>query len=579
MRWGLACVVVALAACRERGPQRPPVVEHAEASPSASASASASAPPPPASRFASETTSAARTTNETIVFHKVRLDERGVLLPAQDVAAPFAEVARLGFRAFADIPKSENGYLPYFFSSMFKPTAAATFAPHTWLHNPTGLSAMLVRSSLRWYAWSGDRAPLDAARALVDHVLSHGLTAASDDWSRVPYASANAGELDYRGGEDAKHCDDHTACGRGDGRGFLEPDKVGEFGNALVALHRFTGERAYLEAAIRCADALAKHATPGDAERSPWPFRVDARTGKTVREAYTSNWIYTVAFFDALDALGKATDAHRAARDKAWAWLVSYPMKTMHWQAFFEDIPIAKKVGDNPNQYSAGETARYLLEHPEKDPEAVAHARAILAWIEKTFAVDVEAPNVGATPGHWHGAEVISEQAEDMAKMGSHTARFASVLARLYEATGEAELRERARRSFAWATYCIDARGVVKVGPDDREGYWFSDGYGDYMIHFLDGMAAVPAWAPSDAHVLRTDDVLVDVAYAAASVRYRGAGRGTEELRVPAPPKRVTVGGAEVAPSKGVLDVEAMPGGAALVTLRRKGAGAVTIEW
>ena len=517
---------------------------------------------------------------ERIVFHEVRLDEHGLLLPASDVEAPFAEIARLGFRAFVGIPAAANGKKPYYFSSMFTPMEGETFAPHTWLNNPTGFSAMLVRSSLRWYAWSGDRASFDAARALVDHVLSHGMTRIEDAWSRVPYASANAGELEYRGGDDVKYCDEHDACGRGDGRGFLEPDKIGEFGHALVSLYRFTGDATYLVAALRCADALASHVAPGDAEHSPWPFRVDAKTGKIVREPYTSNWVYTLAFFDALVAIGKATDAHRSARDVAWTWLRKYPMITMHWQGFFEDIPIHEKPGTNPNQYSAGETARFLLDHLDQDPDGVAHARAILAWIETTFAIDVDSP-AGKTPGHWYGAAVISEQQADMAKMGSHTARYASLVARLYEITDEPSLRERARRSFAWATYCVDDRGVVKVGPDDREGYWFSDGYGDFMIHFMDGIAAVPAWAPSaEAHVLRTNDVLVDVVYAAGQLRYRGVGRGTEVIRLPAAPKRLVVGGAElVAGKKSVPEVEAMPGGGALVTINRAQAQSVAIDW
>jgi hypothetical protein len=95
----------------------------------------------------------------------------------------------------------------------------------------------------------------------------------------------------------------------------------------------------------------------------------------------------------------------------------------------------------------------------------------------------------------------------------------------------------------------------------------------------------VPAWAPaSEAHVLRTSDVLVDVAYAAGSLRYRGTGEGTEEIRLPSMPKRVTFGGAELAPiasrdatsaageNASTLHVEPMPGGGALVTLRRASA-------
>jgi hypothetical protein len=533
------------------------------------------------SRLHRESDSKAKMPGERIVFHPVRLDEEGLLLPAVDVEAPLADVPKRGFAAFVRIPDAPSGKKPYFTSSMFEPGTGFEFKTHGWLHNPTGLSAMLVRSSLHWLAYSGDRAPLDAARALVDHVLAHGLTPETDAWSRVPFASANPGELEFRGGDDVKFCDDHQACGRGDGVGFLEPDKVAELGHALVLLHRATGDAAYLDAAIRCADALAKHVRPGDGEHSPWPFRVDAATGKFVREEYTSNVVPAIALFDALEALGKATDAHRAARDRALAWLLKWPLATMHWQAYFEDIPIYEQPGTNPNQYSAGEAARWLLDHPERDPDAVAHARAIVAWIEKTFAVDVDAPKVGKTPGHWHGAEVISEQGADMAKMGSHTARHASVLARLYEATGDSTLRARARRSFAWATYCIDDAGVVKVGPDDREGYWFSDGYGDYLVHFLEGMASVPAWAPaSEAHVLRTSDVIVDVAYAKTSVSYRGVGRGTEELRLPATPKRVQLGGADVTSTKGgTLEIEPMPGGGAFVTIRRAQPSSVVVEW
>jgi hypothetical protein len=166
---------------------------------------------------------------------------------------------------------------------------------------------------------------------------------------------------------------------------------------------------------------------------------------------------------------------------------------------------------------------------------------------------------------------VISEQKADMAKMSSHTARYASLLARLYELTGDAELRAQALRSFAWSTYCVDDRGVVKVGPDDREGYWFSDGYGDFLIHHLDGIAAVPAWAPSgEAHILRTNDVLTDVQYDASSLRYRGTTPGAEEIRVPSTPKQVTGGTSDVTP---------IPGGGALVAITRTKGHEITITW
>src|SRR5579883_547487 len=65
---------------------------------------------------------AVRKTGERIVFHDVRLDDQGLLLPALDVDAPFAEVPRLGFRAFVAMPDAANGKKPYFSASMFTPT-------------------------------------------------------------------------------------------------------------------------------------------------------------------------------------------------------------------------------------------------------------------------------------------------------------------------------------------------------------------------------------------------------------------------------------------------------------------------
>ena len=97
-----------------------------------------------------------------------------------------------------------------------------------------------------------------------------------------------------------------------------------------------------------------------------------------------------------------------------------------------------------------------------------------------------------------------------MYKMGSHTARFASVLALWHERTGDPVAREKAFRSFNWASYMCDRRGVVRVGPLEAS-HWFSDGYGDYIRHFMVGMGAVPDWAPGEDHLLRSSSVVTDV--------------------------------------------------------------------
>jgi hypothetical protein len=287
---------------------------------------------------------------------------------------------------------------------------------------------------------------------------------------------------------------------------------------------------------------------PGDAERSPWPFRVRAQIGE-VREEYTGHVIAAIALFDALKK-------HEAARGLAWRWLMAFPMKTHHWTAYFEDIPIAKKPDENPNQYAPLMTARYLLEHTDLDADWRAHVSALLAWTVKTFASTE------------HGAEVLSEQKADMAKMGSHTARYASVQALYFERTGDAAAKEKARRAFNWATYPCDETGVVAVGPDKNEGWWFSDGYGDYIRHFYVGMAAVPELAPAESHLLRSSSTVKEIAYGPKEIRYVTADAVARDvLRLNARPVKVVAGGAE---ASAVLVEELSAGGFVVRVARDK---------
>jgi hypothetical protein len=191
------------------------------------------------------------------------------------------------------------------------------------------------------------------------------------------------------------------------------------------------------------------------------------------------------------------------------------------WTQYFEDVLIYPDYCTNLNQYSPLETARYLLQHPERDSQARQHAKELIDWVTAVFAAD--SVTMGGIPekGRQWGAEVISEQVNDMDKMSSHTARFASVLALWSEVTGDAEAKERAFRSFNWATYSARDNGLVKTSIDEGTGYWFSDGYGDYMRHFQRGMASVPEWAPADEdHLLGSTSVVRSIQYAEAAITY-----------------------------------------------------------
>ncbi len=324
---------------------------------------------------------------DRLMWHEVRLDREGKLLSWAGTNGPYGRVIRNAWEAFKNIPVQSDGYRTYFTHPTFYGPNDPTHSPFSgrpWVHHPAGLFAMLIDSAILYHAYSGDRVVLERAREMLDHIIAHGTTDATDAWALVPYACANAGQVVYRGADDTIYCDreNHTPCGRGDGVGFLEPDKIGELGYAYLLFYEVTLEKKYLRAALHCADALAKHVRPGDESHSPWPFRVDARTGTKIREEYTANTIGPIRLFDELRQTGLGNKKEYArARRLAWDWLMTYPVRNHVWTQYFEDVLIYPDYRTNLNQYSPLETARYLLEHPELDPAGRAKAKEILDWV------------------------------------------------------------------------------------------------------------------------------------------------------------------------------------------------------
>jgi hypothetical protein len=527
-----------------------------------------------------------------LFWHQVRLDEKGKLLSWVDTEAPYDWIIVHDWEMFKSIPAQADGYPTYFtypeFNGLNDP-AQPFFIGRPWAHNPAGLFAMLTDSALLYYAYSGDLAVMDRVREMLDHIITFGTTDAGDSWALAPYASSDAGNLNYRGGTDTIYCDqeNHTPCGRGDGVGFLEPDKVGELGCAYLQFYEFTLEKKYLQAALHCADALAAHVRPGDQSHSPWPFRVDAKTGTRIREDYTANTIGPIRLLDELLRLKQGRQKPYArTRDLAWRWLMTYPIQNQVWTQYFEDVLIYADYRTNRNQYSALETARYLLQHPEKDPDALLHARRILDWVTGFFAVDSVTMAGLHEKGMQWGAEVLSEQVNDKDKMSSHTARYASVRALCYEVTGDLDSKERAFRSFNWATYASREDGLVRASIDEGTGYWFSDGYGDNMRHFQRGMASVPEWAPrNESHLLGSTSVVRAIRYGDRQIDYLTFDKAAREvLRVPYAPTLVRAGGKSLPRVNSLksgaqgFTVEAMPSGGFAVRIQHQHSGAIRIR-
>lgn len=513
---------------------------------------------------------------EKLFWHNVRLDKENKLLSWNTSDSPYDAVVCKAWGAFINIPDQDGGGTkPYIIYPVFygpKDNGKALFEGRDWTHNPAGLFAMLTDSAMLYYAYSGDEKVIAVIRTILDHHIDHGSTDGNEVWACVPYASSNGGSFEYKGADDKRYKQEDGFLGRGDGIGFIETDKVGELGLGYLRFYEFTLEDKYKNAAIKCADALAKHIRQGDESHSPWPFRVDAKTGKIIKEQYTSNAVGPIRFLDEMIKAGIGNkENYIKARKIAFDWMMKYPVQNNIWTQYFEDIHIYPDYRTNINQYCPLETARYLLENPQVDNDWKKHCKNIISWVTANFAKDSLTMAGLPEKGNQWGAEVMSEQINDMDKMSSHTSRFASVLALWYEKTGDQSAKERAFRSFNWATYSCNESGLVKTSIDEGTGYWFSDGYGDYMRHFLRGMASVPQWAPQkENHLLRSSSIVQSIKYSDEKIVYKTFSPSSVELfKLTVKPEQIYCGGKILAEK--FYSVEPVEGGGFAVKIQKEG--------
>jgi hypothetical protein len=487
----------------------------------------------------SHPTTGARPVNDELPWHAAVVAGNGVLEPwAGPGGVGFDRVLRLGWtfleqRVPIDTRTHRRVYLNY-----------ATYNTKTlqggyWQDNPASVYAGLVSGLVQWHAYAGDERAVAIVRTMLDYQLRHGTTPHGWRWPGVPYATACAGETAY------------GRCMAGLPRtvsGGIEPDKIGALGLAYLKFYELTGETRFLRAGVQSADVLARHIRDTGNARTPWAFRVDARTGRTLDGAELGGAIAgPLALLDeALRLHVGVTATLRTARDQALRWLIDHQLNPAspdwnRWTGFYEDVPY------NPsgrNQAVPMLTAEYLLEGGTAvDPQWREHSRALTAWVRTHFGV-----------GPYDGATGIDEQAFtggrrccSDAGLGSDTARFAAVEALLSARTGDPAARRTALGSLAYATYFSLGDGRVSCcgASDYRNPYWFSDGYSDYLQYFSQALGALPALAPSgEDHLLASTSVVQRVRYGRRSVRYRTFDDASREtLRLTYPPARVEADG------------------------------------
>jgi hypothetical protein len=416
---------------------------------------------------------------------------------------------------------------------------AKTLQGGYWQDNPASVYAGLVAGLVQWHAYSGDDRAVAVVRTMLDYQLRHGSTPHGWSWPGVPYATACAGATAYGG------------CLAGlsrSYRGGIEPDKVGLLGLAYLQFYELTGETRFLRAGVQSADALARHVRATGDARTPWAFRVDARTGRTLDGAeFGGAVVGPLALLDeALRLHVGDTATLRAARDRALRWLIAHQLNPRspdwnRWSGFYEDVPY------NPagrNQAVPMLTAEFLLEGGAAvDPSWLQHTRALVTWVRAHFGV-----------GPYDGATAIDEQAFtggrrccSNAGLGSDTARFAAVEAQLAARTGDRAERRTAVGSLAYATYFSLGDGRVSCcgASAYRNPYWFTDGYSDYLQYVSQSLGTLPALAPpGEDHVLASTSIVQRVRYGRRSVVYRTFDAVSREtLRLSYRPTRVASDG------------------------------------
>ncbi len=431
-----------------------------------------------------------------LVFHPVKTDDAGNIVSwySAEPGEAFDYVIRAVWH-FWDTMRTDMNGLPYYMNHQ------------VWLpdvNDSRGIGgdqlSMALSSWALLYMYTGNEKIVENMRFIAGYYLSHGLSPENAEWPGIPFPYNTLVYSGYYDGDMVI------------GKNFTQPDKAGSFGDELITMYKMTGNPRYLDAAVRIANTLARHTEKGDNDHSPLPFKVNALTGevgilknytddgvKLSESSYTTNWTGTLNLFEKLIALkaGNAK-AYRDASEMILKWMKAYPLKTNKWGPFFEDIP-----GWSDTQINAVTFARYMMLHREMFPDWKEQLKGIFRWVYDRLGND-----------DWkkYGVRVVNEQTVYQTPGNSHTSRQAAAELLYASLTDDKSLIENAVRQLEWATYMVNDDGKNNY---PRDQVWLTDGYGDYVRHFLRAMAVMPQLAPSSSnHILHSTSVVVRAAYA-----------------------------------------------------------------
>ncbi|MEO5999574.1 MAG: hypothetical protein ABIN89_22455 [Chitinophagaceae bacterium] len=444
---------------------------------------------------------------EKLIYHNIQTDKGGKIIPwySEEKGKAYSHAVQSVWH-FWDTMRIDLNGLPYYMNhQVWKPG----------VNDPRGIGgdqfAMAMSSWRLLYAYTGDERLKDNMKLLADQTITNGLSSANSQWPNLPFPYNT---LLYSG----KYDGDMVL-----GKGFLQPDKAGSFGLELVMLYKLIGTNGYqnvvgnqyLSVAEEIANTLAQKTIYGDEKHSPLPFKVNAFTGKnspllnnTQRNStnpkdirlgdYTSNWTGTMELFLELIKLKRGDSIlYKKAFDKFIGWMKKYPLQNNRWGPFFEDIS-----GWSDTQINAISFAQFMMNHTSLFPDWKKEVPGIFNWVYT---------KLGNKKWNNYGVIVINEQTAYQTPGNSHTSREASAELQYVALSGDTALKENAVRQLNWATYMVDVDGKNRYPQDEN---WLTDGYGDYVRHYLRAMAALPELAITDEdHILSSTSVIQQADY------------------------------------------------------------------
>jgi hypothetical protein len=440
-------------------------------------------------------------TGETLIYHTIKTGKDGKIIPwySENQGRSFDHVIGIVWKFWDNMRTDLNG-LPYYMNHQ-------VWNPN--FNDPRGIGgdqfSMALSSWRLYYPYTGNERIKANMFFIADYYLSHGISPSNCKWPDLPFPYNT---FIYSGIYDGD---------MRSGQGILQPDKAGSFGLELVHLFKMSpgynvGEnKLYLEAAVKIANTLAANIKDGNGYYSPLPFKVNAFSGKIEllryhdftgtwidTAGYTTNWAPTMQLFLDLSEMKKGdTTSYRMAFNNLLSWMKSYPMKDNKWGPFFEDVDWWSDTQMNAMTFS-----RFIMEHRGYFPEWKSDVKKIIGWVHQNFANE-----------KWkrYGVTVTNEQTVYQMPGNSHSSRQAADEILYTSLSGDSTFYQNSLLELNWATYM--------VGDDGRNCYpgdepWLTDGYGDYIRHFLRAMDVSPSLAPDDAdHILSSSSLIQQADY------------------------------------------------------------------